>query len=102
MNALSVYILIVTTLKERKLLKGSAVMPERRVCMQRYALQLNSLPGVETTLTTAHRLGQNRTAKNRHSEKRDCSVLVFIISYYDGIRVGAFTLMVVRQDSTAK
>jgi hypothetical protein len=36
-------------------------MSERYTCTQRYTLKLNSVASKETTLMTAHQLGQNET-----------------------------------------
>ena len=49
-------------------------MPERHVCTQRYTLQLNSVPDIETILITALWLGLNGSSKNRDSKNRDCTV----------------------------
>lgn len=45
----------------KKLAKRSTVMSERYTCTQRYTLKLNSVASKETTLMTAHQLGQNET-----------------------------------------
>lgn len=41
--------------------------PEKHVCTQRNALQLNYVPNIETTLTTAHWFGRNGNSNNRNS-----------------------------------
>jgi hypothetical protein len=42
---------------------------------QRDALQLHSVPNIETTLTTAYLLWLNRISNNPDTENRDCTVL---------------------------
>lgn len=39
------------------------VIPERHVCTQEYALQINSVPNTETILTAAYRLGRTENRK---------------------------------------
>jgi hypothetical protein len=59
---------------QRKLLEWNTVMPERRACTQRCAFQMNSVPGIQTTLTTVHQLGQNRTLNHQKLENWDCTI----------------------------
>ena len=54
-------------------LKRCTVMPEGLGCTQKYALQLNSVPNIQTTLTTAYGLWRKRTSKNWDSENWDCT-----------------------------
>jgi len=44
------------------------------MCTQKYALQPNSVPNIETTLNVACRPGQNGNSKNLDSNYRDSTV----------------------------
>jgi len=61
-------------------------MLERHVLTQRWALQLNSAPDIETTWHTVLRLWRNGTSSNRYSENRDFTV------YFKIIKVDTCTL----------
>jgi len=65
---------------QKEQLQGSNVIPERHVWLQRYTLQQSSVPNLQTTLTTVHQLGQNRTLNNQNLNYRDSNVLCTILS----------------------
>lgn len=51
-------------------------MSARQVCTQRYSFQLNYVRNIENTLTTADRLKENETSKNRDSTISSVTVRV--------------------------
>lgn len=65
---------------QKEQLQGSNTMPERHVQLQRYTLQQCSVPNLQTTLTTVHQRGQNRTLNNQNLNYRDSIVLCTILS----------------------
>jgi hypothetical protein len=56
---------------QQEQLQRSTVMPERHVSLQRYTLQKSSVPNLQTSLTTVHQKGQNRTLNNQNPNYRD-------------------------------